>query len=276
MNYALSHGSAGLVCPHHPKREHPMSSFTLPDRRIILGGAALAAFVFIAVLTYLFKDNAAGVILLDSKTDFFPYPLTIQNVMHLIFFLGLGELLVRWLTARREHAFLRRRYLPEDEETVLQVHDLGPIRRKVARDFDGEHGFLPSLIDLCILQFQSTRSVDQAVSVLNSNLELIAHRVDLRYSMLRYISWVIPTFGFIGTVVGIALALARVDPEALDLKAVTQALAVAFNTTIIALVLSAILVLGLHVVQQAEELSVNRAGHYTLRNLINRLYTGQS
>lgn len=261
----------------HPQRqgERLMKLPPLPKRTMILGGAVLAGCIFIGLMTLLFGDQMIGVVLLDSQTDFFPYPLTIQNAMLLIFFIGVGELLVRWLTARRELVFLKQHYLPEDDATVLQAHDLGSIRRAVAKQFDGEHGFLPSLVDLCILQFQSTRSVDQAVSVLNSNLELIAHRVDLRYSMLRYISWVIPTFGFIGTVTGIALALDRVDPDALDLKKLTTALAVAFNTTLIALVLSAILVFLLHIVQQAEELSVNRAGHYTLRNLINRLYTGK-
>ena len=49
--------------------------------------------------------------------------------------------------------------------------------------------------------------MDQMVSVMNSSLELIAHRLDLRYSMLRYLVWLLPTLGFIGTVVGIAGAL---------------------------------------------------------------------
>ena len=41
--------------------------------------------------------------------------------------------------------------------------------------------------------------MDQTVSIRNSNLDLITHRVELRYALLRYLVWVIPTFGFIGT-----------------------------------------------------------------------------
>ena len=140
--------------------------------------------------------------------------------------------------------FLRKRYLPEDEETVLQAQDLGPIRKSVAGNFDGDNGFLPSLIDVSILQFQTSRSVDQMVSVMNSSLELIAHRLDLRYSMLRYLVWLLPTLGFIGTVVGIAGALSFVDPRNMNLGGVTGNLSVAFNTTIIALVEAASVVLG--------------------------------
>jgi biopolymer transport protein ExbB/TolQ len=171
-------------------------------------------------------------------------------------------------------SFLNKAYLPEDDQTVLVLDDLGPLRRKVSGAFDADNGFLPYLIDLSVLQAQASRSVDQTVSVLNATLELIAHRVDLRYQLLRYLSWVIPTVGFIGTVVGIASALGLVDPENMQIRLVTGSLAVAFDTTVIALLWSAIIVLLLGIVQKEEELAVNRAGSYCLKNLINRLYMG--
>jgi hypothetical protein len=100
--------------------------------------------------------------------------------MHLLLFVGFGEIYCRWRIAARERSLIGEHLLPEDYQVVLQSHDLPPIRAEVAGRHDGEHGFLPSLIDLCILQFQASRSVDQTVSVLNSSLELIAHRLDLR------------------------------------------------------------------------------------------------
>ena len=246
----------------------------LPVRWQVQGLALLAGCLFIGLMTLLIGKSRAGSMLLDSQTPIFIYPFTIQNTELMVFFVGLGEIYIRWRVAVRELAFLKKTYLPEDEATVLQARDLGHVRRKVVSDCDAEHGFLPSLIDLCILQFQASRSTDQTVSVLNSSLELISHRVDLRYSMLRYIVWVIPTLGFIGTVVGISDAIYKVDPNAPDMKRVTASLGVAFDTTLVALCLSAILVFLLHVVQKKEEMSVNLAGHYTLRNLINRLYVG--
>lgn len=245
-----------------------------PNRLLVLGIAVTVGVAVIALLSLLIADTKAGVMLLDSQTTIFYYPFTIQNLMILLFFIGLGEAVVRWITAAKEKSFLRHEFLPEDDETVLQAHDLGPIRLTVAGLFDSEHGFLPGLIDLCILQFLSSRSTDQTVSVLNSQLELISHRVDLRYSALRYLVWVIPTIGFIGTVVGISQALGKASATE-DLKVLTDLLAVAFNTTLVALALSAVLVFFLHLVQRKEEQSVNLAGSYTLTNLINRLYTGQ-
>ena len=255
-------------------KKEKLNLLELPDHLPVLILSFVSGCLFNGLMTLLVGKTGTGVVLLDSETQLFHYPFTIQNLMHLLFFVGLGEIYIRWRVALREQSFMNKGYLPEDDETVLQSHDLGPIRLQLAKQHDGEHGFLPSLIDMCILQFQSSRSVDQTVSVLNSSLELIAHRVDLRYSMLRYIVWVIPTIGFIGTVTGIALTLAQVNPNAPDLQNLTASLAVAFNTTLIALILSAILVFLLHLVQRLEEKSVNNAGHYALKNLINRLYTG--
>jgi biopolymer transport protein ExbB/TolQ len=101
-----------------------------------------------------------------------------------------------------------------------------------------------------------------------------ARDCDVRYATMRYIVWVIPTIGFIGTVIGIALALAQVDPAAPDLKQLTALLGMSFYTTLVALCQSAILVLLMNLVQTREEMSLNAAGHYTLHNLINRLYSG--
>ncbi len=247
----------------------------LPNRWRILGIAFATAVVLITLLQLILGGSPLGVVLLDVKSEIFPF--TIQSLLLVLFCFGLGEIFERWRVARWESSFLRRGLLPEDEETVLQGSDLAPIRRQVSGTFDGENGFLTSLIDLCILQFQASRSVDQTVSVLNSSLELIAHRVEMRYAMIRYLVWAIPTVGFIGTVLGISGALRNIDTESddIELGPMLDDLSLAFNTTLVALILSAVLVFFQHLVERREEQSVNLAGNYCLRNLINRLYTGK-
>lgn len=251
-----------------------------PNRLFILLIALLLGAAFIAGLTLLLEPGTpAAQLLLDYQKTLLPgspfvYPFTVQNLMHLILFAGLGEVYCRWRTAVREHAMLGEQMLPEAYEVVLQAHDLPAIRSRVSDRHAGGTGFLPGLVDLCILQFLASRSVDQTVTVMNSSLELMAHRVDLRYAILRYIAWLIPTIGFIGTIIGISLAMALIDPGAAsqDLGKIAQSLGIAFYTTLVALVQSAILVLLLNLVQAHEELALNQAGEYTLKNLINRLY----
>src|SRR4029077_15668606 len=119
---------------------------------------------------------------------------------------------------------------------------------------DGEHGFLPSLIDLSILQFQASRSVDQSVAVMNNALEPIAHRVDLRYGLIRFIAWMVPTVGFIGTVYGLGASLYEAGQQAqIDVQQTARTLGVGFDCTMVALMESAVLVFIMHLVQEKEE-----------------------
>lgn len=237
--------------------------------------SVVAAILAITVLTPLLTGRA-GVLLLDHPSLHFPYPFTIQNMMHLVFFLGLGELFVRWRVAVREERFVRGAILPEDDHTVLMKEELGPILQRVSGLFDHEHGFLPSLVNLTILQFQTSNSVEQASAVMNQHLELMSHRVDMRYGLVRFIAWVVPTLGFIGTVfsLGASLSAAGDPSKAVDLHEVARTLGVGFDCTMVALMESAVLVFILHLVQEHEERALNQSGAYALRNLINRLYAG--
>ncbi len=243
---------------------------------ILIAAIALAVLGIYLMQTYLPDDVA--VVLLDRDREI--YPLTVQTVMWIVFAIGLGELCVRIRDAAAERRQLRQGYLPEDERTVLQTPELRRIyaaaRTASLPGGKAEGRFLPRLIQRVVLQFQTSRSIEQANALLNSSLELYLHEIDLRYSMVRYVVWVIPTLGFIGTVIGISLALGfagSVDVQDPALLAeLTKRLAVAFNTTLLALVMSAVLVLLQHVVQAREEGALNRAGQYCLDNLINRLY----
>src|ERR1700730_7557626 len=149
-----------------------------PDRRFVMIFSVIAALIFIMLLTLILPpDSRIAAILIDRRSPHFPYPFTIQNIEHIMLFLGLGELYVRWRTACHELMFLDQKLLPEDTETVLEASDLGPIRKRVAKLFSKTHGILPSLIDLSILQFQSGRSIDQTVAIAHGNIDLIKHRV---------------------------------------------------------------------------------------------------
>lgn len=261
LNAASAAAKAGLdTLWAKPKRSQTIVLFTL-------GGAIVVGFLSLVL------SGRAAVLFLDKPSLHFFYPFTIQNLMHIVFAVGLGDLFVRWRIASREKSFLGLHFLPEDDQTVLVSTDLGPIRKRVIGEFDHENGFLPSLINLAVLQFQSSSSVEQAAGVMSQHLDLMSNRVDLRYGLVRFIAWVVPTLGFIGTVYSLGASLSSAGlSEVLNLKEVARTLGVGFDCTMVALVESAILVFLLHLVQEKEESAVNSAGDYTLRNLINRLY----
>jgi len=81
--------------------------------------------------------------------------------------------------------------------------------------------------------------------------------------------------GFVGTVIGISDALSfagsgTLPPDEL-LFPTTQKLGVAFYTTLLALIQSGVLMLGLNLVQSSDEKVLNQTGQYCLENLVIRL-----
>jgi biopolymer transport protein ExbB/TolQ len=229
----------------------------------------------IAVLTVMLPSGStAAVFLLDHGPNslFAPvYPLTIQNLLHLLTASGIGILLWRRLRTRREARQLTLKLLPEDDHTILSLEDLGPLRRRILAA--KSKTTLPELIDAVILQVMTTKSIERSAGMLTTKLDLLGHRIELDYQVVRYLAWLVPTIGFVGTVVGIALALAGItDPQHLELTRITAGLAIAFYTTILALLESAVIVFLQNIIQTREELTLNLVAEYCLGNLINRLY----
>ncbi len=100
--------------------------------------------------------------------------------------------------------------------------------------------------------------------------EVAGERVHDSYSLLQTINWAVPIIGFLGTVVGITLAIAKVTPEQLDssLNDVTGGLAIAFDTTTVALSFSLILVFGYQLVRRAENAVLEAVEHLGIQQLM--------
>ena len=241
-------------------------------RLIVFLLSVFAAIVLIGVMRFALGPGLQE-ILLDADSP--SWPLTVQNVMWVALFIGFGELFLRWSAASDEQSQLKRGYLPTDDRK-LDVEMLDKIKDSIKSRRFAKDAFLPRMITRTIDQYRISGKEDQAISVLNSSLELYMHEIDLRYSILRYLTWLIPSLGFIGTVMGIMFALqyagipANADAEDF-LYQVTSRLGVAFTTTLLALIMSAVLVLVQSLVQSKEERALNEAGQYCLDNLILRI-----
>ncbi len=244
-------------------------------RTKVAGLSLIAGLIIVALISFLpLLSESSKEFLVNIGNDHFPF--TVQNIMWVVFAIGLGELFVRWQDTKLDQTQLTSRLLPEDRETVLLEEDLSAIY--VRADEMNENTFLPRMIKRVITQIRVSGSMEQATTLLTSSIEFFIHEIDLRYNMLRYVMWFIPTLGFIGTVIGISGALAVVanspDSNNIALDKVIGALGVAFYTTLLALLMAGILVFLLHVVQGKEEETLNKTGQYCMDNLINRLFLG--
>jgi biopolymer transport protein ExbB/TolQ len=203
-------------------------------------------------------------------------PFAVQTFMWIAFAMGIGEILLRVYATFREREQLSFNYLPESPDVLLGSRELVPIYQRVQAAKG--HCFLPALIRRVILQFQSSKSVDRSDAMLNSSLELFSHEISLRFNFLKFLCWLLPSLGFLGTVIGIIAGLDVVAVEFMEKKgeinlaSVTGALGVAFYTTWLALILASILLFLVHITEEWEEATLNRSAQYCLDHLINKLY----
>ena len=103
-------------------------------------------------------------------------------------------------------------------------------------------------------RYRITGDVQNTSDAVQTSVEALGVRFEADNAMIRYIIWAIPSIGFVGTVRGIGQALSQAD-EALagDIARMTASLGTAFNSTLVALLASLVLMLLLHVLQRAQD-----------------------
>jgi biopolymer transport protein ExbB/TolQ len=156
------------------------------------------------------------------------------------------------------------RILPEDtREYVRQLESLPA---------DQQQSLTVRAAKAALARFGATRNVQDVSDAGHAVCAAEAERLDSELSMVRYIAWAIPAIGFIGTVRGIGDALAEAHKAVTgDISGVTEGLGVAFNSTLVALLLSLVLMFLLHQLQLAQERLVLDAETYLDNRVLRRL-----
>lgn len=121
-------------------------------------------------------------------------------------------------------------------------------------------------------RYSSTNNVQNLSDAIESNLEALAVRQDSENTMIRYLIWAIPSIGFIGTVRGIGQALSQAD-EALagDISGMVDSLGLAFNSTLVALLISIFLMFLFHQLQRLQDSQIVETQSYCDKYLLRRI-----
>ena len=116
----------------------------------------------------------------------------------------------------------------------------------------------------------SGRSAEALEDHLKYLSDIAGERMHDSYALVRTITWAVPILGFLGTVIGITLAIANITPDQLDtsLSEVTAGLGVAFDTTALSLSLSMVLVFTAFVVERSEQQVLSRVELVGVRDIV--------
>ncbi|HBH11054.1 MAG TPA: MotA/TolQ/ExbB proton channel family protein [Gammaproteobacteria bacterium] len=125
---------------------------------------------------------------------------------------------------------------------------------------------------MALWRYAGTKNVQNLSDAVESSLEALAIRQDSENSMIRYLIWAIPSIGFIGTVRGIGEALSMADKAlAGDISGMTNSLGVAFNSTLVALLLSIFLMFLFHQLQRLQDSEILDTQAYCDKYLLGRI-----
>jgi biopolymer transport protein ExbB/TolQ len=196
-------------------------------------------------------------------------------------------LLVKYTRLRSERTALTLDLLPErlgreitpesGAEIIAHLDELPP----EVRD-----GSVARRVRRALLHFASRRDPREVVEQLAARAQADADAVESSYTLVRVFIWAVPILGFIGTVVGIGSAVAGFSDSigaAADLAlmknaigSVTTGLGVAFDTTLLALVMSILIMFPASALQKAEEDFLGSIEDYTDAKLVPRLADEQA
>ncbi len=154
--------------------------------------------------------------------------------------------------------------LPEDARQYSRPLQLLPA--------DEREYLLPRALLTALQRFGTTRNIQDVSSAVKEVCETESDRLYSELSMIRYIIWAIPSIGFIGTVRGIGEALGQAYKAVQgDIVGVTVSLGVAFNSTLVALLISIFIMFLMHQIQLTQERLVLDTQNYCDVNLIRHL-----
>jgi biopolymer transport protein ExbB/TolQ len=197
-----------------------------------------------------------------------------EQEFEIIFWIwGMVFLAYKFYSVERERKLLERDFVPvQPGERIIPEDSLDrykELKTAVEREASWRQRLLPECLLAALHRFHATNSIQDASAAVRERAELAADTLDSSLSLIRFIAWSIPAVGFVGTVRGIGEALTFAD-EALkgNLNAVTSWLGLAFNSTLVGLLLCLPLMYILHIVQSSQEALIIEIQKYCRDRLI--------
>lgn len=254
-----------IPASHKPAREWLMLILAL----LIVGGAVAPVWQLLAGPDS--RADLAAKWTPDRLTRLFLGP---EQVLCYVCAVWTGLILQsRYREVLRQRRAFNLDLLPTEEGARILPEDARPLARKVEQVTAGRPFVLANMIRLGLGKFAISKSAPDVAEVVRNQADVEMSRFAASMSTVNYLAWAIPAIGFVGTVRGLGGAFGADAPtiEAFTQQAKDQ-LKIAFDCTLVALVLSLGVMYFLHTVQRVEETLVTDAQQYCQEHLLLRLY----
>ena len=191
---------------------------------------------------------------------------------------SLAILLVKRCKLKNQRKAFKLDIVPADPNFVLSPRTAREILDRIYLQVDQPRCYvLLDRIDLALSNLKNLGNANAVSECMNNQAGNDEDYLASSYTILKGFIWAIPVLGFIGTVIGLAGAVggfgnvvaqgASIDELKTALGGVTGGLAIAFETTLIALILALIVQLLAKFVQSEEELFLDECAVFCNRNI---------
>jgi biopolymer transport protein ExbB/TolQ len=196
----------------------------------------------------------------------------IEMIELTVFFVGLSALALRFLNVVGQFPSLRGTLLTAAPAGGNTVADCDNLLAQLAERHVLSETFIVRRLHDALDFVRRTNSADTLEPHLRHLEEIESVRVNSAYAMVRIIIWAIPILGLLGTVIGITIAVANLNPATLEesMTKVTHGLGVAFDHTATALSLTMLLMFTKSGVERLEDALLERVDERVSHELVGR------
>ena len=226
---------------------------------------------FLAEQATLMRDDPSHIVQRSAVVVIRDYE---QEFCFLLMFWAMAIMGYKLVSTGKHRSLLLRDLIPLAEGMRILPEDTNDLSRQIqALPPDQKKSLLPRALLAALRRFSSTHNIQDVSDSTHTYCSSEGERLDSELSMVRYIAWAIPSIGFIGTVRGIGMALGQAHKAVQgDIFDVTQSLGTAFNSTLIALLISIVLMFVLHQLQLLQERYVLDCEAYCEEKLTRHLH----
>ena len=240
----------------------------------LLTGVLYALMIF--VFSHLPVMSQIATIYMRPSNQFAVIPATF------FFFGGLAVLFLKGKKIKFQERALKLAAVPAEPDFILTEATAATVLARIHSLVDQpRHFVLLNRIDRALSNFKNIGQVNDVSAILRAQAQNDEDQVASSYTVVNGLVWAIPVLGFIGTVLGLSLAIGRFTQTLqaagdltlirASLQGVTGGLATAFESTLVALTFTLILQLVITFQQKREMAFLDECNDYCHSHIISKL-----
>lgn len=274
----------------------PGGKYTDANTWLALAMGAVAVGLFYVTVMFVVPDTHLAVMFLKRPSKAVPFLILLFSLW------SLAVLLLKWQKLRLQRRALELEIVPSAHEFVLAPGTAPSVLETMYEYVDDpRHFLLLNRIERALSNLSNIGRVSDVTEMLNAQAQNDEDQMESSYTVLKGFIWGIPVLGFIGTVLGLSLAIgnfgallkddgegaetgadrkavteaasadARFDNLTRNLQDVTSGLSTAFETTLQGLIAALSIQLLMAGLRKKEESFMDDCREYCHANIISRL-----